>query len=642
MSSPYTNVSITGYNTDPPEDDGSQIASNQVKWSKHTDKIGDPLKTAIEGIDTNVQGAFNAIYGQTNDEAVALVTPTGSYLPHHIRRYGDAAGNGVTDDRQAFVDADAVGGLIIVDGENDYLINSNLTITTPVYIAPGARLSIPTGVVVTLNGGVIAEIGDWAQKFTGLGSVVIGKAQLVKIDWWDRTSVTCLQDALDATQIGSTIMGRGEYTLQGGNIIHCDESAQTGDISKVVCGVGGPGLRLNSASSADAWGCEFKMANSQNKDFFIFDGEASTGRIQFMFDRVKINGNKANNGSPPGGAGLNGDCISIDAAWGVKDVWFKDCVIENAKRDNMNMSGAGGNQWAFDNCEIHSAGRDNINVGAVGDWKFGRLILHSAGRHNLNCAAGHVQGETVHAYFAGQDIATHTNGYNFLWSVTTNNARGQFNSIRSTDAKHNGIRISGANCHIAQAYVNHNGVDTGAANRERSGILFVGASCKNNTIDLAIVTDDDGTPTQTYHIYSDASLSGNRVNDMELDGNATIAETRIGDTLATRSATRISTSNIRAISTASGSVEVTPELGDLVFDTTLTGGVTLNYTTATAVGNGHKQTLYFQNGGGQAITAGTNITEIATIGTLTTAKKAIVKLEYHNGAAYVTEAYKEP
>lgn len=51
---PYSEVSITGYNSNPPEDDGTQASSNEVSWAKHKTKIGDPLKTAIETTQTNI------------------------------------------------------------------------------------------------------------------------------------------------------------------------------------------------------------------------------------------------------------------------------------------------------------------------------------------------------------------------------------------------------------------------------------------------------------------------------------------------------------------------------------------------------------------------------------------------------------
>ena len=55
----YTTVSVSGYNTSPPPDDGSTGTDNQLAWSKHKDKLGDPLKTALESINTNAAAAIN-------------------------------------------------------------------------------------------------------------------------------------------------------------------------------------------------------------------------------------------------------------------------------------------------------------------------------------------------------------------------------------------------------------------------------------------------------------------------------------------------------------------------------------------------------------------------------------------------------
>lgn len=58
MANPYTSVSIISYNSNAPPDDGSESASNQVTWAKHKTKLGDPLKTGIEGVNTNTAAAF--------------------------------------------------------------------------------------------------------------------------------------------------------------------------------------------------------------------------------------------------------------------------------------------------------------------------------------------------------------------------------------------------------------------------------------------------------------------------------------------------------------------------------------------------------------------------------------------------------
>ena len=64
MTAPYTTQTVTGYNSGAPADDGSQVSTNEIKWSNHKTKLGDPLKTAIEAIDTELLSAFGLVFGQ--------------------------------------------------------------------------------------------------------------------------------------------------------------------------------------------------------------------------------------------------------------------------------------------------------------------------------------------------------------------------------------------------------------------------------------------------------------------------------------------------------------------------------------------------------------------------------------------------
>ena len=71
-SNPYTPVTIAGYNTSPPTDDGAQTSANQLEWAKHKEKLGDPLRTLAESINTNVNAAFGALI-MTDDPAQETV-----------------------------------------------------------------------------------------------------------------------------------------------------------------------------------------------------------------------------------------------------------------------------------------------------------------------------------------------------------------------------------------------------------------------------------------------------------------------------------------------------------------------------------------------------------------------------------------
>jgi len=157
MSSPYTSVAIAGYNASPPDDDGSEIQSNQVEWAKHLDKIGDPIKDAVESIDTNTQAAFTAIYGQTQAEADALVTPLNWNVPNHnsvgdilVARYMTV---GATEIAQAWIDAIAVadqltGGKVQLppgDFTTNARVSCNQSNTRNVGAGSDATVITPTG-----------------------------------------------------------------------------------------------------------------------------------------------------------------------------------------------------------------------------------------------------------------------------------------------------------------------------------------------------------------------------------------------------------------------------------------------------------------------------------------------------------------
>ena len=49
----WTPVSIVGYNTSPPPDDGSQVAGNKVSWATEKTKLTDPLNVAIVALNSS-------------------------------------------------------------------------------------------------------------------------------------------------------------------------------------------------------------------------------------------------------------------------------------------------------------------------------------------------------------------------------------------------------------------------------------------------------------------------------------------------------------------------------------------------------------------------------------------------------------
>lgn len=59
MGALYPGVSISGYNSNPPPDDGTTVPTNQLQWNRDIKgKIGDPIDTAVTSMNTALLAAF--------------------------------------------------------------------------------------------------------------------------------------------------------------------------------------------------------------------------------------------------------------------------------------------------------------------------------------------------------------------------------------------------------------------------------------------------------------------------------------------------------------------------------------------------------------------------------------------------------
>ena len=70
MTALYPGTSVTGYNANPPPDDGTTVPTNLITWAGIKTKIGDPLDTFASAIDSNLTAAF----GKTLDGAGVVST----------------------------------------------------------------------------------------------------------------------------------------------------------------------------------------------------------------------------------------------------------------------------------------------------------------------------------------------------------------------------------------------------------------------------------------------------------------------------------------------------------------------------------------------------------------------------------------
>lgn len=60
---PYAPVSITGFNANPPADDGTHVTTNEISWAGILSKIGTPLQTALNSTQTAISTIITTLEG---------------------------------------------------------------------------------------------------------------------------------------------------------------------------------------------------------------------------------------------------------------------------------------------------------------------------------------------------------------------------------------------------------------------------------------------------------------------------------------------------------------------------------------------------------------------------------------------------
>ncbi|MFQ5624637.1 MAG: hypothetical protein ACE5FS_14725 [Paracoccaceae bacterium] len=130
MTSPYTSQSISGYNSSPPSDDGSATEANRGKWATIKSKIGDPLKTLAEAIDSAVvtfagktintdADEANAVAGSVSFTSSELTISSGAVTATRTFHTIDTESDAATDDLDTITATGLGAGTII------YLLAAN-------------------------------------------------------------------------------------------------------------------------------------------------------------------------------------------------------------------------------------------------------------------------------------------------------------------------------------------------------------------------------------------------------------------------------------------------------------------------------------------------------------------------------------
>lgn len=161
-----------------------------------------------------------------------------------VRNVGGAVGDGATDDRSAFVTADAAGNMVVPAG--NYRIGSSITISTPAEFI-GGKITIDGGAVVTFTKPIKAAP---YQIFAGAGTVVFTRSQDAHPEWWGAiadNSTACraaIQAADTALPFGSRIiLSQGSYRVDTTTITLVNASLE---------GVGRQSILRPTASASSA------------------------------------------------------------------------------------------------------------------------------------------------------------------------------------------------------------------------------------------------------------------------------------------------------------------------------------------------------------------------------------------------------
>jgi len=137
MADPYSGVSITGYNSNPPVDDGSATEANRVKWATIKTKLNDPVKTRTDDMDTELIAAFGKMVGGAGLTSTAI---SYTVLATDQGKLVRATASGITITTPDATDVDAPfvfaflndsTGDVTVDGSGSQTIDGDASVSVP-------------------------------------------------------------------------------------------------------------------------------------------------------------------------------------------------------------------------------------------------------------------------------------------------------------------------------------------------------------------------------------------------------------------------------------------------------------------------------------------------------------------------------
>lgn len=235
MSAPYSTQAAVNYNSNPPADDGSTSAANQVKWSTIKTKLNDPVKVLADAVNAQTLAAFGKITGGASTASTGV-----SYA--------------------------------IVSGDQGKLLRataSGITITFPDATAVGAPFTFS---LLNSSSGNVTLAGASAQTINGSATIVMASSDGYQVftdgtNWFvtGRKTGTLPRGYIDGCICANGADTTNDITIAAGV---CRDSTNTVDIT-VAAMTTGKQLDANWAPG-DAAGMRNSAVGIANTTYHIY------------------------------------------------------------------------------------------------------------------------------------------------------------------------------------------------------------------------------------------------------------------------------------------------------------------------------------------------------------------------------------
>lgn len=199
---PYTAPALSGFNSDPPADDGSAVASNLASWQDIIDELLTPMQNHIDAINSAVDSAFGAVPTLADDQAnqftgsigfgsSELTIASGAVTPTRTRHTVDTESDASTDDLDSMgVGSVYTGAVVLISAANT---GRTIVCTHQTGSAGTGRLNNADAASVSLDDDIkliayeLRADGDWYELWRS--SVGAASASAAEMEAASSTSV---------------------------------------------------------------------------------------------------------------------------------------------------------------------------------------------------------------------------------------------------------------------------------------------------------------------------------------------------------------------------------------------------------------------------------------------------------------------